>query len=192
MARAIDAIETHQPGSRTYRVMTAVAYYAGLRPSEVVMLRRRALRVDDRAWGYLDVTEADISFDVPGEPKTGARIVPIPPVLVDILCTWIEENEIKDPDQLLFRTQTGRRPSSANWSRAWKRALALVGERPLRIYDCRHACATTWLRAGVPLGETARRLGHSVDTLVSVYVGALDGDEQLANDRIEAVLALDG
>ena len=33
---------TQQPGSNTYRVMTAVAYYAGLRPSEVVMLRVRS------------------------------------------------------------------------------------------------------------------------------------------------------
>jgi integrase len=37
----------------------------------------------------------------------------------------------------------------------------------MRVYDCRHACATTWLRAGVPLGEVARRLGHSVETLVT-------------------------
>ena len=42
MAEAIDAIVTQQPGSKTYRVMTAVAYYAGLRPSEVVMLRVRS------------------------------------------------------------------------------------------------------------------------------------------------------
>ena len=58
----------------------------------------------------------------------------------------------------------------------------------MRIYDCRHAAATTWLRAGVPLGEVAKRLGHSVETLVSTYVGALDGDETLANKGIDAVL----
>jgi integrase len=57
-------------------------------------------------------------------------------------------------------------------------------------YGCTTAgtAATTWLRAGVPLGEVARRLGHSVDTLVSTYVGALDGDEQIANDRIDSAL----
>ncbi len=43
MERAIAAIASHHPGSRTYQVMTAVAYYAGLRPSEVVMLRRGCL-----------------------------------------------------------------------------------------------------------------------------------------------------
>jgi hypothetical protein len=45
------------------------------------------------------------------------------------------------------------------------------------------------LTAGVPLGEVARRMGHSVDTLVSTYVGALTGDEDLANRRIDTFLA---
>ena len=85
MAEAIDAIVTQQPGSKTYRVMTAVAYYAGLRPSEVVMLRLRSTELPAEGWGRLDVTEADISFDEPGEPKTGPRNVPIPPVLGRVL-----------------------------------------------------------------------------------------------------------
>ncbi len=62
MAEAIDAIVTQQPASRTYRVMTAVACYAGLRPSEVVMLRARSAELPTQGWGRLDVTEADISF----------------------------------------------------------------------------------------------------------------------------------
>lgn len=32
-------------------------------------------------------------------------------------------------------------------------------------------------------------MGHSVETLVSTYVGALHGDEALANERIETALA---
>jgi integrase len=78
---------------------------------------------------------------------------------------------------------------ASNWSRALRRGLAECGQPPLRIYDCRHAAATTWLRAGVPLGEVAKRLGHSVETLVSTYVGAISGDEELGNRRIEAALA---
>ena len=31
-------------------------------------------------------------------------------------------------------------------------------------------------------------MGHSVETLVSTYVGALDGDEAMANQRIDRVL----
>lgn len=188
MAAALAAIRNHQPGSRTYQVMTSVAYYAGLRPSEVVMLRVRSLTLPAEGWGRIDVTEADVAFDEPGEPKTGTRSVPIPPVLVEILARWLHDNGLTDPDQLLFRTRTGGRPSTTNWNRAWKRATASVGLPPLRVYDCRHAAATTWLRAGVPLGDTARRLGHSVETLVSTYVGALEGDEELGNARIESAL----
>jgi integrase len=114
--------------------------------------------------------------------------VPIPPVLVMSLQTWLERNDLTAPDSLLFRTRNGTRPNGANWNRAWKRALATVGHRSLRVYDCRHAAATTWLRAGVPLGETARRMGHSVETLVSTYVGALEGDEHISNKRIERAL----
>ena len=50
MAVAIDAIATHQPASNTYRVMTAVAYYGGLRPSEVVMLRVRSAHLPGTGW----------------------------------------------------------------------------------------------------------------------------------------------
>ena len=85
VAAAIDAIVTQQPASNTYRVMTAVAHHAGLRPSEVVMLRVRSALTPAQGWARLDVTEADISYDQPGKPKTGPRNVPIPPVLVNIL-----------------------------------------------------------------------------------------------------------
>ena len=137
MAEAIDAIVTQQPGSKTYRVMTAVAYYAGLRPSEVVMLRVRSAELPIEGWGRLDVTEADISFDEPGEPKTGPRSVPIPPVLVAMLQEWVEENDLTLPERLLFRTRNDTMPSGSNWARAWHRALESVGQRPIRVYDCR-------------------------------------------------------
>ncbi len=188
MARALDAMVSHQPSSRMYRVMTAVAYYAGLRPSEVIMLRPSALTLPAKGWGRIEVREADISFDESGEPKMGPRSVPIPPVLVSMLREWLNEREVA-PNELLFRTRKGTRPTNSNWLRTWHRALESIDHEPLRIYDCRHAAATTWLRAGVPLGEVARRLGHSVETLVSTYVGAIEGDEAIANTRIEAALA---
>jgi len=187
MARAIGAIATHQPGSHKYKLMTAVVYYGGLRPSEVAMLRPRALELPPVGWGRIDVVEADISYDESGDPKTGPRSVPIPPVLVEMFRNWVSQHDLK-PDDLLFRTRTGRLPQRSNWSRAWQRALRQVGLSSLRVYDCRHAAATTWLKAGAPLGEVARRMGHSVETLVSTYVGAITGDEALANTRIEEVL----
>jgi integrase len=188
MASALAAIPSHQPASNTYQAMTAVVYYAGLRPSEVVMLRPSAIELPATGWGRIAVREADDGFDEPGEPKTGARSVPIPPQLVELLREWLAQHQYA-PDDLIFRTRTGGRPTPSNWARAWQRALRQIGHRPLRVYDCRHAAATTWLMAGVPLGEVARRMGHSVETLVSTYVGALAGDEAVSNARIETVLA---
>lgn len=188
MTAVLGAIPTHQPGSHMYAAMTAVAYFAGLRPSEVVMLRRRSLTLPSEGWGRIDVTEAEIDWDEPGEPKTGCRSVPIPPVLVERLRRWTEDHDIGDSG-LLFRTRNDRRPTPSNWSRALRRACRAVGTRELRVYDCRHAAATTWLQAGVPLGVVARRLGHSVETLVSTYVGAIDDDEEHANRRVEALLS---
>jgi len=183
------AIPSHQPASRAYQLMTACVYYAGLRPSEVVVLRRRALALprERGRWGRIDVREADTLEPEPGEPKTGPRSVPIPPELVSMLTEWASEHALAD-DDFLFRTRFGAAPTTSNWNRAWRRALDSQGLHHWRIYDCRHAAATLWLASGAPLGEVARRLGHTVETLVSTYVGALKGDEQLTNMRIETAL----
>jgi integrase len=114
--------------------------------------------------------------------------VPIPPRLVELLRSWIDVHEL-GPDDLLFRTRNDRRPAPSNWSRSLHRAYRTVGHEPLLVYDLRHAAATMWLRARVPLGEVARRLGHSVETLVSTYVRALQGDDVAANRLIDAALS---
>lgn len=188
MAAIIRAIRSHQPGSRNYEVMTAVTYYAGLRPSETAMLRPRALHLPEEGWGAIYVVEADDGWDEPAEPKTGERTVPIPPELVIMLRAWVDDHRF-GPDDLLFRTRNGKRPTQSNWGRALKRACRSAKFRELTPYDGRHACATTWLRAGMPLGAAAQWLGHSVETLVTYYVGALEGDDIEAQKRIDAAMA---
>ena len=185
----IDALRSHQPGSLTYQAMTAVVYYAGLRPSEVVMLRPRAFHLPATGWGTIAVTEADIDWDEPGDPKTGNRTTPMPPRLVDLLRSWIEDRDL-GADELLFRTREGNRPSQSNWSRALKRACENARHPRIRVYDFRHANATMMLKARVPLAEAARRLGHSVETLVSTYIGAMEGDDSEANALLDKVLAM--
>jgi integrase len=189
MEAAIAAMANDKRGSLVYQAMTAVGYYAGLRPSETAMLRVRSLDLPETGWGRIWVTEADDGEGKPADPKTGRRDVPIPPVLVERLANWLNDHDLRDPDALLFLTARGSRPNQQNWNRAWKLALSKVGHPPLRVYDCRHAAATTWLRAGVPLGEVARRMGHSVDTLVANYVGALETDEEISNTKIDQALS---
>ena len=101
---------------------------------------------------------------------------------------WIDTNHLTAPEGFLFRTRNDNRPSGSNWARVRHRALLPVCEKPMRVYDCRHAAATTWLRAGTPLAETARRLGLGVETLVSAYVGVLDDEERTAKHRLDTYL----
>lgn len=48
-----------------------------------------------------------------------------------------------------------------------------------------------WLRPGVDATEVARRAGHSVNVLLSIYAGVVDDTEKEANRRIEQALADD-
>lgn len=43
-------------------------------------------------------------------------------------------------------------------------------------------------KARIPLAEAARRLGYSVEMLVSTYLGAMDGDDTEANSLLDKLL----
>jgi len=133
------------------------------------------------------------------------RPVPAHPALVKILRRHITEHEL-GPDGRLFVARTGRagRPLSPPFTepvsmntiyRAWQRARgtalsddefsSLLARRP---YDLRHACLSTWLNAGVAPTQVAEWAGHSVAVLLSVYAKCLDGQDQIAFQRIESAL----
>ena len=157
MAATIAALPSHQPASRMYQVMTAVAYYAGLRPSEVVMLRPRALHLPSRVGATSTSTEADIGWDETGRAEDRSASS-TDPAAARRNARLMDRRPATSPTMnSIFRTRGGRRPTASNWSRALKRALVDAGCRPMRVYDCRHAAATAWLRAGVPLGDVAKR-----------------------------------
>jgi integrase len=97
------------------------------------------------------------------------------------------------PASLIFADLTGYRPSGepqfngeawGEWKKARKRAK-LPG---LRIHDLRHSFAATAARAGVPLTDLQRLLGHKTMTMTMRYAGhapANAGD--LARERLEAL-----
>lgn len=58
-----------------------------------------------------------------------------------------------------------------------------------RPYDLRHACVSTWLASGVEATQVAKWAGHSVAVLMSVYAKCLDGREDAAKRRIEAMFS---
>ena len=134
------------------------------------------------------------------------RVVPAHPELVAMLRRHLDHFEPGTQGRL-FVARTTRRgvplpPPYANpvamgtVYRAWHRARAtaltqkqaesMLARRP---YDLRHACLSTWLNAGVPPARVAEWAGHGVDVLLRVYAKCVEGDDQIAMQRIEAALA---
>ena len=82
------------------------------------------------------------------------------------------------PDSLDFAVATST--ESSHWIIWCSHHVVLSAGIPIRSV----------LKHGVrlPLVETARRLGHRVESLVSNYVGALEDEEHIGNQRIDTIL----
>jgi integrase len=187
----------------------ACMYFAGCRPSKALDLKSTDCVRPEHGWGRLNLSTSDPvagtawtddgrARDRRGLKRRGrqeVRPVPIPPELVAALRRHLRTYGT-GPDGRLFRTASGQAVPSSHYARVWRRArvAALTAEEaasPLagRPYDVRYAAASLWLNAGVAPTEVARRLGHSLAVLLSVYANCIDGREEIANDRIEAALA---
>ena len=127
-------------------------------------------------------------------PKDQSRAVPACPELVKILRAHLAEYGTAE-DGRLFAREDGEKIRPATYAKIWadtrRDVLTKVqydsplGKRP---YDLRHACVSTWLNAGVGAPQVAEWAGHSVEMLLSTYAKCVDGQEDLARERIEQAL----
>ncbi|MFG1690324.1 tyrosine-type recombinase/integrase [Nonomuraea sp. NPDC049269] len=184
--------------------MFACMYFAGLRPGEAAGLRKKDCFLPERGWGLLTLektrpesnkryTDSGESHDERGlkhRDVKETRPVPIPPELVEILRHHIEQYGVSK-DGRLFRTSTGKPFPGSTVSMVWReaRTYGLTPDQvasPLaaRPYDLRHAAVSLWLNAGVHAPEAAERAGHGVDVLLRVYAKCIDGQRDVANQRI--------
>lgn len=194
LLRILDALESHQPASRQYRILSYVCGFAGLRPGEAIALVVEDLTLPDIGWGSIRVQRAwsgvqggtwNGESEKIGRPKTerSRRVVPIPPLLVKQLNNWLVENDVISGP--LFVTRSGTRPTQSNWRRAllracreasWPHALTPYG---LRRTNASHLAQT------IPIAEAAERLGHSVEVLTTHYVKRVAGQKELSNQILE-------
>jgi integrase len=193
---------------RTLAAMFACMYYAGLRPAEASGLRARNCVLPEVGWGLITVAktrpQANKRFTDSGETHDERglkhreddedRPVPIPPELVAILREHIEAHKIRPGDRL-FVTRSGTTFSAAAYAGVWRQARTygltpdqVTSPLAARPYDLRHAAVSLWLNAGVHAPEVAERAGHSVDVLLKVYAKCIDGQRDIANQRIEQAL----
>jgi integrase len=189
----------------------ALLYFAALRPSEALALRIQDCDLPEAGWGRLllegsrpevgkawtDDGQRTEARSLKWRAKKEVRPVPIPPELVTILREHLRRYGAA-ADGRLFRTALGGHYARSAYSRAWEAARAYglppdVVASPVaaRPYDLRHAGVTLWLNSGMPAPEVARRAGHSVDVLLKIYAGCIDGAEATANSRVESALSAD-
>ncbi|TLP66068.1 MULTISPECIES: tyrosine-type recombinase/integrase [Actinomycetes] len=193
---------------RRLMALFACMYYAALRPGETVALRQQDCHLPATGWGRLlvDVSRPEVntqwtdSGDAHEERglkhrgRDDVRPVPIPPALVKILRQHIEEFGVGS-DGRIFRSERGGVVASTAYTEVWQEARKLAFTpaqvaSPLarRPYDLRHAAVSLWLNAGVSAPDVAERAGHSVDVLLRVYAKCLDGQQKIANQRINDAL----
>lgn len=135
------------------------------------------------------------------------RRVPVPPPLTRILRAHLNHFGT-GRDGRIFTGIQGGEIASITYRRAWNRArhdvltsaehrdtcmspsCQVVRASPLarRVYDLRHACVSTWLNGGVAPAQVAKWAGHSVAVLLRVYAKSIDGQDQIAKQRIEEAL----
>jgi integrase len=206
---AVSYVGTRNRGRRLVALF-ACMYYAALRPGEAVALREQDCKLPETGWGRLLVdvsrpevntqwTDSGYAHEERGLKHRGrddVRPVPIPPALVKILRQHIHEFGV-GPDGRIFRSERGGVIASTGYTEVWQaaRAMALTPTQvtsPLarRPYDLRHAAVSLWLNAGVPAPDVAERAGHSVDVLLRVYAKCIDGQQEIANRRIDDALVV--
>jgi integrase len=208
-ARALlNAVREQGPRGEHMEAFFGCLYYAALRPSEAVALREADCVLPARGWGRIDLaasepragtewTDDGASRERRGLKHRAAsetRSIPVPPVLVRMLRAHIRRYGT-GPGGRLFRTARGGPLHDTGYGEVWQRARpgALTPAQqasPLarRPYDLRHAAVSLWLNAGVPATEVARRAGHGVAVLLTVYANCIDGQAAPANQRISDAL----
>ncbi|PRX44880.1 site-specific recombinase XerD [Nonomuraea fuscirosea] len=188
-------------------------FYAGVRPSEGLHLKVQHCHLPmGGRWGSITLdgacpdvgelwTDDGDRHDERGlkhrSTKT-VRVVPIPPDLVVLLRGHLLTFP-PAPDGRLFYDGPDRDkvPSlvyRSVWKRARKAALSpaeFASDVARRPYDLRHANASMLIAAGVDTAEIARRLGHSIRTLLGTYAHWIKGGEDAANALIEAALSVE-
>jgi integrase len=208
--RIADHVTALDSAGARYGVLFAFVGLAGLRPSEVAGLRVRDMWLPEDGWGLATLRGATtapgalyshdgIEYEDKGLKARAdtTREVPLPPALVTRIRAHLTRWPA-GPTERAFTSSTGKPVSCMAYNPVWRRESAILWPEPhplsrCTVYDLRHGAATMMLRAKVPPGEVARRLGHSVDVLLRVYAGVFNDDRDRSNALLdEAFVELTG
>lgn len=85
---------------------------------------------------------------------------------------------------VLFASKTGHRRSHSRVRDQWRLFLSRLGIAYRSPHQLRHSVATHWIAAGVGVGDVARDLGDTVETVVKTYVHETGADTAAVMERV--------
>lgn len=182
-----------------YRLMVHLATWCALRFGELTELRRHdvalsrptpedaatdgVLRVRRAVTWVKDDTDKAKAKAIVGTPKSdaGVRDVAIPPHLLPMLETHLEEFAQRGPHGLLFPNTEGHHMHHGSLYKVYRPARKAAGREDLRWHDLRHTGATMAAQAGATTRELMARLGHTTAGVAMRYQhAAADRDAEIA------------
>ena len=183
----VQAIAWEMP--RQYRAMVMLAAWCALRFGELTERRRRDVRlsapdVDPEGVVYVvrGVVRTEDGFkETTPKSDAGIRDVNVPPHLVPLLRSHLDQFVGDGPGALLFSADHGGHLAPATLYRHFYKARARVGRPDLRWHDLRHTGADLAAVTGATLADLMGRLGHSTPAAAMRYQHASQArDKQLA------------
>jgi integrase len=184
--QVIEAMSKRTLTDRRAALGATIALYAGLRPSEILVLRPDDIILpepeDAAAFGTITVARAEDGAGGVGPTKTNQiRKVPAHPELVVAIRAHLHEWDGE------LRAAGAATPLTiAGWRYRIHAGCRAAGVREFTTYDLRHVCATRMLQTGMSHGDVAERLGHSVPVLTAYYAGVMRGDRERGNELMAA------
>lgn len=155
-----------------YRALVLMAAWTGARLGELAALRRSDIDLDGETFSVSERVyplKGRMDFDTP-KARASVRVVTLPPHLVPVLQTHLDEFTGPGEDDLVFCTSGGRPVNKSQMSPIWVRARAKVGRHDLRFHDLRHTGQTLAALAGATEAELMQRMGHSTTSASRIYM----------------------
>ncbi|GLZ81379.1 site-specific integrase [Actinorhabdospora filicis] len=208
--RLLAAVERQGELAKRLVAFYASIFWSGHRPEELIFARDSSLPAELPVPG--EVGEWRLTG---AEPKPGGmwtddgsprearglkhrdegtvRTPPIPPELTPYLSRHLTLYPVPKGGRL-FVGPRGGIPGPEGYGEIWRRAReeALTPEELKRgvaneVRSLRRACASRWLRKGIPSTQVADWMGHSVAILHRNYAKVIDGQAEEAKESLRRV-----
>lgn len=163
----------YQLGRRTKHFMFAfLMLNTGLRPGENLALNRADVDLKKKTI-KVRKTYLEKEKKIQNSTKTEAsrRTVPIPDDTIPLLKEYLLKQPKQKPEDPLFQTASGKRPTPSYLRKRFKSAGEAIGCGWVNLHTMRHTFASRLFAKGVDIKVISKLLGHKkVSTTYDIYV----------------------